>query len=259
MEVGNDYLFKIGEVAKICGITRKAILVYESEGLVIPAKKDQFSGFRYYTVENIAQIRSIKRLQSVGLTLKEIAEYHNDPEKIDEYLKRLMDIRDEIDSKIRKLKVRAIKENEAEVSIIDLPAVVCFARKKICNDLAEMTQHLRETDMMASKTGYVTKTVSIFGIIDYVDDKFDWTSCIPIPDDYDGPERMIIPGGIALCRYYRGPYENLGKPIRHLREYAAEHRYRLKGAFRLSFLEGPPTIGDRVDDYITRITVFIEN
>ena len=33
-------LFQIGEVAKIMGITRKAILVYENAGLLTPAVKD---------------------------------------------------------------------------------------------------------------------------------------------------------------------------------------------------------------------------
>ena len=34
-------LFQIGEVARIMGITRKAILVYEDMGLLTPAVKDE--------------------------------------------------------------------------------------------------------------------------------------------------------------------------------------------------------------------------
>ena len=34
-------LFRIGEVTKIMGITRKALLVYEDMGLLVPAEKDE--------------------------------------------------------------------------------------------------------------------------------------------------------------------------------------------------------------------------
>ena len=68
----DDQLFKIGENAKILGITRKTILVYEDMGLLTPAVKDENSGYRYYTADNMTQIRSIRSLQTLGLSLSEI-------------------------------------------------------------------------------------------------------------------------------------------------------------------------------------------
>lgn len=41
MKKQDDHLFKIGEIAKILGITRKTILVYEEMGLLTPAIKDK--------------------------------------------------------------------------------------------------------------------------------------------------------------------------------------------------------------------------
>ena len=259
MNVENDYLFKIGEVVKICGVTRKALLVYENEGLVVPANKDKYSGFRFYSAENITQIRSIKALQKAGLSLKEIAGYHNDPEKIDEYLKRLIYLRDELDRNITKLKIRSMKTNKMEISIINLPKTVCFSKRKICSSLPEVIAHLRETDIEAGKTGSGLKAAALFAIVSRAgQDKMDWTSCIPIDEGYAGPERLEIPEGVALCLNYRGPYEKLDEPVKVLKEYAQEHRYHLIGAFRLDFVEGPPTLGNRSEEYLTRITVFIE-
>lgn len=40
MKKHDDNLFQIGEVAKILGVTRKALLVYEDMGLLTPAVKD---------------------------------------------------------------------------------------------------------------------------------------------------------------------------------------------------------------------------
>ena len=60
MKKQDDHLFKIGEITKILGITRKTILVYEEMGLLTPAIKNKNSGYRYYTADNMTQIRSIR-------------------------------------------------------------------------------------------------------------------------------------------------------------------------------------------------------
>lgn len=39
MKKQDDHLFKIGEITKILGITRKTILVYEEMGLLTPASR----------------------------------------------------------------------------------------------------------------------------------------------------------------------------------------------------------------------------
>ena len=58
MKKYGENLFQIGEVVKILGVTRKAILVYEDMGLLTPAVKDKESGFRYYSADNMTQIRA---------------------------------------------------------------------------------------------------------------------------------------------------------------------------------------------------------
>ena len=65
----DETLFQIGEVTKLLGVTRKALLVFEDMGLLTPAVKDEESGYRYYSADNMTQIRAIRSLQSLGLTL----------------------------------------------------------------------------------------------------------------------------------------------------------------------------------------------
>lgn len=103
MKKQSEHLFKIGEIAKILGVTRKAILVYEEMGLLTPAVKDEASGYRYYTADNMTQIRAIRSLQTLGLSLAEIREYYYDTENLDRYLDRLMDLRATLDRNIHLL------------------------------------------------------------------------------------------------------------------------------------------------------------
>ena len=75
MKKHGESLFQIGEITKIMGVTRKTLLVFEEMGLLTPAVKDEESGYRYYSADNMTQIRAIRSLQSLGLTLKEVEQY----------------------------------------------------------------------------------------------------------------------------------------------------------------------------------------
>ena len=76
-------------------------------GLQEPAIKDENSGYRYYTADNMTQIRSIRSLQTLGLSLAEIREYYYDTENLDHHLERLMDMRATLDRNIHLLQLRA--------------------------------------------------------------------------------------------------------------------------------------------------------
>ena len=45
MKKYDDNLFKMGEITKILGVTRKTHLVYEKMGMLTPAVKDEQRGY----------------------------------------------------------------------------------------------------------------------------------------------------------------------------------------------------------------------
>ena len=138
-------LFQIGEVTKILGITRKTLLVFENAGLLTPAVKDTESGYRYYSADNMTQIRSIRSLQSLGLTLSEIKSYYYDTENIDAHLQRLTNLRTTLDQNIHLLQLRAAKRGDLTVRQTTLPQQVCFCQRHLCKDVAEAASQLRDT------------------------------------------------------------------------------------------------------------------
>ena len=129
MSTKYENLFQIGEIAKILGVTRKTILVYEERGLLTPAVKDEVTGYRYYTADNMTQIRSIRSLQALGLSLNEIAEYYYQTDNIEAHLKKLLELRAVVDRNIQLLQVRASKPGDLTVHSVTLPQQVCFCRR----------------------------------------------------------------------------------------------------------------------------------
>ena len=259
MKKHNEELFQIGEVAKILGITRKAILGFEDMGLLTPAVKDEESGYRYYTADNMTQIRAIRSLQVLGLSLKEVKEYYYDTENMDKYLQRLYELRATLDRNIQMLKVRSAKHGDLTVHKTSLPQQVCFCRKYQCKDTAEAANKLRDTYIAAARTGKMSMIARMFTMRMTQDpDVLDLMCCIPVDDSFDGPERTEFSETPALCIYYRGPYEGTATAIRALAAHIKENGIETTGPFRSVYLEGPPNRGENSGDYITQVVVPIK-
>lgn len=259
MKKHGDNLFQIGEVTKIMGVTRKTLLVFEEMGLLTPAVKDEESGYRYYSADNMTQIRAIRSLQTLGLSLKEVAEYYYDTENIDIHLQRLMDLRSALDRNIQMLQVRSARQGDLTVHKTTLPQQVCFCRQYQCSDVSEAANRLRDTYITAARTGKMSILSRMFtmrmtqepGVLDLM-------CCIPVEDSFDGPERVEFSETPALCIYYRGPYEGTATAIRALAEHIKQHGVKAAGPFRSIYLEGPPNRGENSGDYITQVAVPIK-
>ena len=260
MRKHDESLFQIGEVTKIMGITRKTLLVFEEMGLLTPAVKDEESGYRYYSADNMTQIRAIRSMQKLGLTLKEIRKYYYDTENIDDYLKHLMELRAALDRNIQMLQVRAAKPGDLTIRRTLLPRQVCFCRQYTCENVAAASSKLRDTYIAAARSGKMSMLSRMFTMrLSLAPDKLELMCCIPVEDGFDGPERMEFPETPALCIYHRGPYEEHGTAIRALMAYIKDNHIEVAGPFRSIYMEGPPNRGDHSEDYITQIAVPIKN
>ena len=73
---------RIGELAAEVGLTPQAIRFYETRGLLGPSEREG-KGYRYYGDEELVRLKKIQALQSIGLSLDDIANvlplYYADP------------------------------------------------------------------------------------------------------------------------------------------------------------------------------------
>ena len=96
------------------GVTRRIILHYEERGLIEPDKRDDATNNRYYTIDTFTKLRSIRSLQNLGLTLDEIRDYYNDSTDLMPLIRRMEEMRDQLNLNIEKLYERA-KVSSAQV------------------------------------------------------------------------------------------------------------------------------------------------
>ncbi len=68
---------RIGEFAKVCNTKISVLRHYDKQNLLKPVLIDKFSGYRYYSQEQIATFYRITALKQAGFSLNEIAELIN--------------------------------------------------------------------------------------------------------------------------------------------------------------------------------------
>ncbi|NHJ26405.1 MAG: MerR family transcriptional regulator, partial [Candidatus Lokiarchaeota archaeon] len=80
----------IGIFSQMTQLTRKALRIYEKNGLLEPDIKDPMTNYRYYSIPQIERGIRIKLLSSMGFSLAEISELLESAEKKDfELIKKL--------------------------------------------------------------------------------------------------------------------------------------------------------------------------
>jgi DNA-binding transcriptional MerR regulator len=71
MELTED-LLSIGRFSHLSGLTIKALRHYDEIGLLRPARVDDSSGYRYYSLAQVREAEAIRRLRSLDMPLDEI-------------------------------------------------------------------------------------------------------------------------------------------------------------------------------------------
>lgn len=98
-------LYKIGEFSKIVNIPVKTLRYYDEINLFKPQEIDLFSGYRYYSDEQITDLEVILNLKEVGFSLEEIKKNKNNYSDalMQKKKSELMQEQKNLENKIRKL------------------------------------------------------------------------------------------------------------------------------------------------------------
>ena len=71
-------MYKIGEFSKLVDLPVRTLRYYDECGILKPDYTDTFSGYRYYTLDNVYEVEMIKLLKSLDFSLEEILDSKDD-------------------------------------------------------------------------------------------------------------------------------------------------------------------------------------
>lgn len=81
-------MLKIGEFSKLSRVSIRMLHHYDEIGLLMPARIDHFTGYRYYREEQLTTAGRIKALKDMGFALADISEMlhcYEDQERLEQY------------------------------------------------------------------------------------------------------------------------------------------------------------------------------
>jgi len=73
-------VWRIGEVARMVGVSERTLRHYDKVGLLPPATTDQLTGYRWYGAAELSRLERIRGLQRLGLPLRRIADLLDAPD-----------------------------------------------------------------------------------------------------------------------------------------------------------------------------------
>lgn len=127
---------RIGELARVSGVTAKTLRYYEEERL-LPAPRRSANGYRDYPVETVDRVAFIRHAQAAGLTLYQIGQIlavRDGGQAPCEHAAHLVDQRlEDVEDRLRELQhtrvaLRGLRERLATIDPAACgPATVCSA------------------------------------------------------------------------------------------------------------------------------------
>lgn len=265
-------MFSIGEFSKITRLPIKTLRFYHERGLLVPARVEAGSGYRFYDESNIERARIIVALRSLEFSLDQIIEILtdcSDDEQLVDFLKRRRDsvkkeigrqktIANKLDLIIQTentaRKLMATTSNEVQI-IVSKPMIVAGIRMR-----GRYSDCGKGFSQLGKSVGrYIAgKAMCLLYDAEYREDDADFEPCFPVKKiiQADGIHCRELPSVRCLSLVHRGPYDQSGPAYQRLIEFAKESRLELQSPSREIYIKGPGMIfRGNPKKYVTEIQI----
>ena len=247
----SDTLYKIGMFAAMNHVTVKALRFYEEQGLLMPALIHPETGYRYYTLSQMAVLHQITALKLAGFTLEEIARIHSGADeeavllkKKTELLARIADLTRQIavvDGYLSKKKTGL----SAPVLIKTIPeTTVAFMRLRL-ESYDSLFDRMPEMGALMEKAGCEC-ALPEYCFTNYLEPGYKdgdilveiCESVVEAKQESGGLRFKTLPEIQAACVFHRGSYRTFSESYETVLRYIEENGYEIAGEIRESYIDG---------------------
>ena len=248
---------KIGVFSKMMQLTVKTLRHYEQKGLLLPSEVDKWTGYRYYSIEQMQRLNTIRHLQRLGFTLDEIKELCEEDEqspsieqlkeKIEEtehQIKMLTERRNQLHQMVNTQK--RIKTME-KFSIESLPEIIVATHRTTISGYDALGTLCVETigpemQRLGCKCSYPGYCFTIDHNKEHNASNIDIEYCEQVEEMTTESEiikfKRLEAVPKALCMKHIGPYERFYESFTEAFAYIEEHGYKIAGQIRTSYIDG---------------------
>ena len=250
---------KIGEFSQMMQVTVKTLRHYEQKGLLFPCEVDEWTGYRYYSIEQMQRLNTIRQLQSLGFSLNEIKELCDEGE----YAPSIEQLNEKIEKTEQQLQLlvarrsqlvnwmnarKTIKKmDQSKFSIQSLPEIIVASHREVISDYAALGSLCVEKigpEMLhlGCKCPLPGYCFTIEHNKEYRPTDIDIEYCEQVEEM--GVDNAIIQfkrfAAVkkALCMKHVGPYERFHESFTEAFSYMEEQGYKKVGTLRTCYIDG---------------------
>ena len=246
-----DTLYKIGMFAAMNHVTVKTLRFYEEQGLLLPALIHPETGYRYYTLSQMAVLHQITALKQAGFTLEEIARIHSGAEEQAVLMKKKAELLAKIAELTRQIAIvdgyLAGRETRlsAPVLIKTIPeTTVAYMRVRL-KSYDGLFERMPEMGALMERAGCAC-AVPEYCFTAYPEPGYRESGILAeICEAVAEAKREIgelkfktLPAIQAACVYHRGSYRSFAESYEVVLRYIEENGYEIAGEIRESYIDG---------------------
>lgn len=281
----ND-LYSIGQVSAISNVPIKTLRYYDSIGLLPACKKNEKTGYRYYTKDKILQLFFIRNLQNLGFSLKEIERIKKNGGK-DQLLEAGRRKLAELQQTITRLESKYIfgnifleriqngqsimnthlfeESDSTSIKIESIPDMNVIYQRHILNNYVNHEVNIdvwgkllqMAKDYNVTPVGPITAIYHNPPLEQFFTDICDYELYLPIMESIEGKFIKQIKSYTALTTIYVGRYQELINPYLEMMRWIKRNKFEINGDISEAFLISPMDTGNE-NDYITKIIIPIK-
>ena len=262
-----DHLYRIGLFAQMNRITVKALRFYEEQGLLLPAKIDEESGYRYYTMSQMETLHRILALKEAGFTIEDMKHLNASGDERGFLLRKKKALLEKIAeltlqlSKIDGYLMAGGNSLSAPVMVKTIPETVCAVMRRRIDSYDALFEIMPEMGGYMEDAG-CTCALPEYCFTQYLEPGFQEAQilvevCEAVTEkkaDRGCLRFRTIPETRAACIYHKGSYRDFPKTYEVILRYIEENGYEICGNIRESYIDGVWN-KDSEDEWLSEIQI----
>lgn len=254
-------MIRIGTFSRISQVPVSTLRYYDELGLLRAAQVDEFTGYRYYTLDQLPRLRRILVLKEMGLGIKEIQHLMAGELSAEELKRMLRAKQDELQAQIQAGRAQLsrleawLEQLEQEelmepdvVSIKKVEPLQVVSVRDVLEDYSDQGRLWDELGAYLETYGIPCGGPGITVYHEEQEGRIDTEVCLllagdgkPAAQPAEGRGRIGELPGVEQMAFtvYHGPLEKIGDGIKPLLQWIERQGYRINGPTREVYLRGP--------------------
>ena len=253
-------MFKIGDFSRLAQVTIKTLRYYSKLGLLQPRWIDRYSGYRYYTLDQLPRLNRILALKDLGFSLDQIQQVLRDELPTAELRGMLKAKQAELERHIRSEQAR-LDRVEARLRQIEregcLPPYEVVLKTVAPQPVIGVRRVVAHSSALKTLFAELERTLKPFslprdphyqGMAIYYDGEYreremDVEAAVPLmrASRPVGNTRVhTLPGSeVSACTIHQGGLDEIGEAYEALLAWVEQNGYQVTGPNRDLYLHGP--------------------